>query len=481
MNKTIKLSIVAILSAGLFIGCGSSESNGLSSSSDSTQQNGASTGYFIDAAVEGAHYKTTSGVEGDTDEFGRFLYNTGDEVELSLGKIILGKVQPGTDGKITPKTLIANYEVPDNNKSASIILMLRFLQSLDSDNNATNGITIDQDTLGKLSRLSTKVHFKTHVDEDYLIKLDDKYDLDLDEDYDGYLDIDAAKAKNHFQNSEDKFDNGHRPDENETNENYQGNRNGQGNGDGQGNRNRNGQGNGDGQGNRNRNGQGNGDGQGNRNRNGQGNENHQGNRNQLNLGDYNTTSNLSIDIKKSLAYMGNEERLAYDVYNALGNTYTDVKQFKNIASKSEIKHIQAVQALIQRYDINGTELSDGNFTSLNYQDTNISDMTAGVYGVVAVQDLYDTLIAEGNSSKINALKVGCKVEVTDINDLNKYITQANDANASDVKATFEFLRNGSYKHYWAFDKALKNEGITTGCYYEDDTLLTNKESIYPKN
>ena len=36
--------------------------------------------------------------------------------------------------------------------------------------------------------------------------------------------------------------------------------------------------------------------------------------------------------------MGNEERLAYDVYNALYALFSDVKQFTNIASNSEYKH-----------------------------------------------------------------------------------------------------------------------------------------------
>jgi len=34
---------------------------------------------------------------------------------------------------------------------------------------------------------------------------------------------------------------------------------------------------------------------------------------------------------------------------------------------------------------------------------------------------------------------------------------------NDVVNAFEFLRYGSYSHYWAFDSGLKNMGVTDGC------------------
>jgi len=43
---------------------------------------------------------------------------------------------------------------------------------------------------------------------------------------------------------------------------------------------------------------------------------------------------------------------------------------------------------------------------------------------------------------------------------------------------FNFLRDGSYKHYWAFDKGLKNMGIDNGCC----SLGTNYcHPEYPQN
>jgi hypothetical protein len=43
------------------------------------------------------------------------------------------------------------------------------------------------------------------------------------------------------------------------------------------------------------------------------------------------------------------------------------------------------------------------------------------------------------------------------------MTQATTSNASDVLVVFDFLREGSYKHYWAFDNGLKNMGVSDGC------------------
>jgi len=58
-------------------------------------------------------------------------------------------------------------------------------------------------------------------------------------------------------------------------------------------------------------------------------------------------SALSQELLNTLSYMGNEERLAYDVYNKLYSEW-GTKQFTNIATKSEYKHITAVQHGLHR-------------------------------------------------------------------------------------------------------------------------------------
>ncbi len=174
-------------------------------------------------------------------------------------------------------------------------------------------------------------------------------------------------------------------------------------------------------------------------------------------------SKLSQELTDTLAYMGNEERLAYDVYNALYDQY-GTEQFTKIATNGEYQHITAVQELIQKYKLS----DDVNFTNidlpaLGYINTPIEEMDAGRYDIAAIQKLYDDLVAQGSTSEIDALKVGCIIEVVDVNDLNRDIALAESEGATDIVTVFNFLRDGSYNHYWSFDKGLKNQNIVDGC------------------
>ena len=177
-------------------------------------------------------------------------------------------------------------------------------------------------------------------------------------------------------------------------------------------------------------------------------------------------SNLTQELQDAIAYMGNEERLAYDIYTNLYDYHMKngdkIRQLTNIATNSEIKHIQIVQSVVRRYDLNASDLNNVD-SPVSDNQVLPEDMPRGQYDIPAIQTLYDALYAKGTDSVQDALEVGCMVEVTDINDLDRYIASASASNASDVKAAFEFLRKGSYKHYWAFDKGLKNRGITEGC------------------
>lgn len=174
-------------------------------------------------------------------------------------------------------------------------------------------------------------------------------------------------------------------------------------------------------------------------------------------------STLSEELANTLSYMGNEERLAYDVYNTLYGLW-GTKQFTNIASKSEVKHISAVQKLVLKYKMNDDiSFTNVDLPALGYMNTPIENMQAGTYDISKIQRLYDDLVAAGSASEIEALKVGCIVEVVDVTDLDAYITIAQNAQAQDVVDVFNFLRDGSYNHYWAFDKGLKNKGVSDGC------------------
>lgn len=172
---------------------------------------------------------------------------------------------------------------------------------------------------------------------------------------------------------------------------------------------------------------------------------------------------LSEELANTLSYMGNEERLAYDVYNYLYNKF-GTQQFTNIATQSEYQHITSVQGLIQKYKLDDSiDFTNVDMPSLGYIYTPIEEMQAGRYDISIIQNLYDDLTAQGSNSEIDALKVGCTVEVVDVTDLNRDIAIAESENATDIVTVFNFLRDGSYNHYWSFDAGLKIIGVTEGC------------------
>jgi len=173
-------------------------------------------------------------------------------------------------------------------------------------------------------------------------------------------------------------------------------------------------------------------------------------------------STLTQDLKDAIAYMGNEERLAHDVYLNLYDYHadngTEIYQLQNIAINSETRHIQTIQALVEKY-----ALTEENLTNVDTPAGSADNLPSGEYDISAIQDLYDALYAKGQTSQQDALEVGCMVEVTDINDLNEKIELAKDSNATDVEAAFTALRDASYNHYWAFDSGLKSMDVSDGC------------------
>jgi len=111
------------------------------------------TGQLIDSAVQGVKYETNSGVNGYTDEKGTFTYNEKDKtISFTVGSLTIAKdftlSKLNSDGNILPADIVG---VDRTNISVeNIIKLLRVLQSLDDDNNASNGIFIDDNTKGYL-------------------------------------------------------------------------------------------------------------------------------------------------------------------------------------------------------------------------------------------------------------------------------------------------------------------------------------------
>ncbi len=140
-----------------------------------------------------------------------------------------------------------------------------------------------------------------------------------------------------------------------------------------------------------------------------------------------------------ILFMREEEKVARDVYTELYSKYP-LRVFDNI-SKSEQRHMDAVKALIDRYDLK--DPTEGN----DY----------GQYTNTDLQTLYDKLINDGSAGEIEALKVGALIEEKDILDLQQELDE--NVDNRDITQVWTNLRKGSEAHLRAFVWNLKIRGV----------------------
>ena len=122
---------------------------------DNVQRDG-SPGVFLDSAVGGVDYSTSSGLGGVTDSSGTFYYNSGDQVSFTIGGISLGSVTGAA--KLTPVEVMGASGTADQ----KVINLSRLLQTLDADGDPSNGINIT--TATKTTLQSKSVDFDVSVD-----------------------------------------------------------------------------------------------------------------------------------------------------------------------------------------------------------------------------------------------------------------------------------------------------------------------------
>lgn len=144
---------------------------------------------------------------------------------------------------------------------------------------------------------------------------------------------------------------------------------------------------------------------------------------------------LTTEEADALLFMYEEEKLARDVYLTLYDMW-QVSTFQNIAG-SEQTHMDSILALIDRYDV-----------------TNTSSSVQGVFTNPELQTLYDTLMAQGSLSVVDALKVGAAIEEVDILDLQERSLKTDNA---DILQVFESLEKGSENHLRAYVSALSHQ------------------------
>jgi hypothetical protein len=163
------------------------------------------------------------------------------------------------------------------------------------------------------------------------------------------------------------------------------------------------------------------------------------------------SANLNSTEINHLKQMREEEKLARDVYIKMYERY-GLSVFNNI-SNSEQKHMDQVLCLLDYYHIDDP-----------------ASETIGVFQNTVLQDLYDSLLDQGNISLTEALKVGATIEDVDIFDLIDFTLQTEN---QAIISIFENLTCGSRNHMRAFTKQLNNNGDTYTPQFID-TVLYNE-------
>ncbi len=150
---------------------------------------------------------------------------------------------------------------------------------------------------------------------------------------------------------------------------------------------------------------------------------------------------LSPAESAALLYMREEEKLAHDVYLTLFQKW-GLPIFQNIAT-SEQTHTEAVRTLLIRYGL-----------------PDPASNQIGVFSNADLQAMYTKLIAQGELSAIEALKVGVTIEEVDIRDLENHLAETDQV---DILRVYNNLLRGSYNHLNAFTRELE---LQTGETYQ---------------
>ncbi|MCX6266188.1 MAG: DUF2202 domain-containing protein [Bacteroidetes bacterium] len=148
---------------------------------------------------------------------------------------------------------------------------------------------------------------------------------------------------------------------------------------------------------------------------------------------------LNESESEALVFMREEELLAHDVYLTLSQLYTK-PIFRNI-TRSEQQHTDAIKTLILKYSL---------------VDPAANHVT-GAFSNQDLQTLYNSLVALGSSSLLNALTVGATIEDLDIKDLKDHLLTIDN---QDITCVFNNLMRGSRNHLRAFYANIKFTGGT---------------------
>ena len=151
-----------------------------------------------------------------------------------------------------------------------------------------------------------------------------------------------------------------------------------------------------------------------------------------------TDSTLTVAEKQSLAFMIEEEKMAFDVYT-LQFTHWGITQFQNI-KESENRHMASVRSLLSKYGVPDPSAGNG----------------IGVFSNGVISQLFLQLSAKADSSDWQSLTAGAIIEEVDIRDLKEQLLLTN---KQDIRQVYENLMRGSRNHLRAFVEQLSFRGI----------------------
>lgn len=144
-SRLLMLGLIAATVAGCGGGGGGSSSGSGETSSSGGERSESSVGTFLDGRVVNVSYTLRSGGVGVTDANGQFPLQVGDRITFSIGGITLPEIE--VKSTITPLDIFST----DNIRDVRVVNLLRFLQTIDEDNDPSNGIVIT-DSIKEVAR-----------------------------------------------------------------------------------------------------------------------------------------------------------------------------------------------------------------------------------------------------------------------------------------------------------------------------------------
>ena len=153
-----------------------------------------------------------------------------------------------------------------------------------------------------------------------------------------------------------------------------------------------------------------------------------------------TTLEVDAATADDLVFLREEEKMAHDVYVALGEKWS-LPVFANI-QESEQRHMDTVLSLLQAAGVADPAAGKG----------------IGEFTNAELAALYATLVAQGSGSLLDALVVGATIEDYDLADLAASAAEATDPT---VLAVYANLAKGSRNHLRSFVNQI---GAAGGAY-----------------